>query len=328
MQLHRGHCTVLCPTWGCTVATAPARLRCRVEPYRTSVPPGARPGTATMLPDGNVPPKVPVPPHCHSSLGKVQHTSGTGNAWQGWGYPACHCQGTPQPLICVPPHASCQHSACAMGLCRVPRAVPCPTAVSGPGSPLRHIGSYLCPWEPRVLGRWLVARVGCGVGGPLGSGWTRAGLSCCSWRRAAGACLLLRQPCQARGGTCPHRALAKVRQRKVHGGSGPRVTQQCPVPRLARRRHSIPTGLLGPVVLHVGPLKQAAWLGLALHCTGPSVPLQGTSLAAVREPCTAYPSTHARWILFTPSAGTVSHAPLTLCWSVLPRILWSGWAGC
>lgn len=238
-----------------------------------------------------------------------------GSAWQGWGYPACHCQGTQQPLPCVLPHASCQHPARATGLCHLPRDVPCPRAVSGPGSPLWHTGSYLCPWEPRVLGRWLVARVGCGVRGPLGSGWARAGLSCCSWRRAAGACLLLRQPCQARGGTCPHRALAKVRHRKVHTGSGPRVTQQCPVPRLAGRRHSIPTGLLCPVVQHMGPLRQAGNLAgtrSALH--GPVCASLGhTCSSSTESPAQHYPSTHVRWILFTPSAGTVGttmpHSP-------------------
>lgn len=225
------------------------------------------------------------------------------------------------PSLCVAasmPVASAQPvpRGCAVcpGLCRVPRAVPCP------GCSLRHTGSYLCPWEPGVPGRWPVARVGCGVG----ARWARAGLSCCSWRRAAGACLLLRQPCQARGGTCPHRAFAKVRQRKVHAGGGPRVTQQCPVPRLAGRRQSIPTGLLWRAV---GLLRQAAWLGLALHCTGPSVPPQGTSPAAVPEPCTALPRCqtdpdHAQsW-----RCGHI-HAPLTLCCSALPAILWTGRAG-
>lgn len=74
---------------------------------------------------------------------------------------------------CMMPYTSCQLPARAMGLCRVPRAVPHPRAVPCPGSPLRCTGSYLCPREPGVLGRWPVARVGCGVGGPLGSGWAQ-----------------------------------------------------------------------------------------------------------------------------------------------------------
>lgn len=235
MQPHRGHRIILRLRWGWPIAKAPARLRCRVEPCRASALPGTHPGTAAMLPDGSVPslpPKVPVPPHCYSSLGKVRRTSATGSAWQGWGYPACHCQGTPQLLPCVLPHASCQHPARAVGcavcqglghapeLCRaqdLPYGAPAPTCARG--SLGRCAGGRWPGWAAESEARW-----------------ARAGLSCCSWRRAAGACLLLRQPCQARGGTCPHRALAKVRQRKVHAGGGPRVTQQCPVPRLAGTR--------------------------------------------------------------------------------------------
>lgn len=55
MQPHRGHCIILRLRWGWPIAKAPARLRCRVEPCRASALPGTHPGTAAMLPDGNVP---------------------------------------------------------------------------------------------------------------------------------------------------------------------------------------------------------------------------------------------------------------------------------
>lgn len=164
----------------------------------------------------------------------------------------CCGQGCPSPPLPRDPVApslcaGCRHPACALGLSRVPRAVPCPglcrvpravpraKGCAVPQAPRRHAGSYLCPWGPSCRAG------GGGLGGlrrqPARPCWARAGLGCCSWRRAASACLLLRQPCQARGGTCPHRALAKVRQR-------PGTIQQWPM------RGT--TGLLCPAMRHVG----------------------------------------------------------------------------
>lgn len=87
------------------------------------------------------------------------------------------------------------------------------------------------------------------------------------------------------------------------------------MPRLSGRRHSIPTGLLCSVVRHVGPLRHAGNLAgthPALH--GPVCASLGPiSSSSTESPAQHYPSTHARWILVTPSAGTVGttmpHSP-------------------
>lgn len=133
--------------------------------------------------------------------------------------------GSPQPLPCVPPtHAHSQGE--------------------GFHAPGLHVGSYLCArgWHG---GQVAVPRVGCGAGPPqhpLGSG---LGSAACSWRRAAGACLLLREPCQARGGTCLRRGLAKVRRRP--GASRRWPTHNVTVPRgLAGSWRDVPGGCRAP----------------------------------------------------------------------------------
>lgn len=204
---------------------------------------------------------------------------------------------------CLMPVASTQPVpwGCAVyqGLCHAPelcRAQGLPYGTQAPTCARGSLGCWAGGWWP-------------GWAAESEARWAQAGLSCCSWRRAAGACLLLRQPCQARGGTCPHRALAKVRQTKVHASGGPRVTQQCPVPRLAGRRHSIPRGLLGPVVQHVGAAETGSLAGTRPALHGPICASSGhISSSDTGSPALHSPGTHTRWILFTPGAGTVSSA--------------------
>lgn len=111
----------------------------------------------------------------------------------------------------------------------------------------------------------------------------------------------------------PCRALAKVRQRP--GTSRRWPTRGMVVPRAQagwELAHGIPAGLPCPVMRNVGPPRQAARLGLALHCTGSSVPIQGTSPAAIlgvlgwhgSQPRS--PSTCTRQILLPPMAPWAS----------------------
>lgn len=135
------------------------------------------------------------PPHGHVPLGEARLVPTPGRTQWVWEDPAPFHRIPTAPSLCAHSQGEGFH---APGLC---------------------VGSYLCARGGHG-GQVAVPRVGCGAGPPrhpLGSG---LGSAACSWRRAAGACLLLREPCQARGGTCLRRGLAKVRQRP----GGPRMT--------------------------------------------------------------------------------------------------------
>lgn len=202
--------TVFCLTWTWATVEAPAQVGCGVEPQRSSPGHGAAnwecPSLRThSLPMGKVRHRQPRDRQCWS--GRIQPAPPTG------------------PFL----------------VRRVLAPTLCPGARCSPWHTGLLTGSYLCPW-----GLWCRVSVwcpGCAVqvgGDQLGpAGSSRA--HCCSWRRAAGACLLLR--CRARRGRdlpapSPSQGEAQARYEPV--------ARRWPGPWLARSLHSIPAGLLCP----------------------------------------------------------------------------------